>query len=166
MNEYDELLIDKHAGSGIVLDTGLLLLLIIGNARRELVGTFKRLNSFVPEDYDALTTIVNRFQTIATTPNILTEVSNLADRLRDKYKEVYLNAFIAEISLLDEKYVPTKDVLASDAFSIFGLSDAVIAEIANRDLLVMTTDSPLYHYLLTIGLPVLNFNHIRTLFWT
>jgi hypothetical protein len=166
VKEYAESLIDEHVGSGIVLDTGLLLLLIIGNARRELVGTFKRLNSFAPEDYDTLTTIVNRFQTIATTPNILTEVSNLADSLTDKYKEDYLNAFAGEISLLDEKYVPTKAVLSSEAFSIFGLSDAVIAEIANRDLLVMTTDGHLYNYLLTIGLPVLNFNHIRTRYWT
>jgi hypothetical protein len=165
LNEYDESLIDKHAGSGVVLDTGLLLLLIIGNARRELVGSFKRLNSFVPEDYETLITIVNRFQTIATTPNILTEVSNLADSLTAKYKSDYLNAFAAEISLLDEKYVPTKDVLSSDAFSIFGLSDAVIAEIANRDLLVMTTDGKLYNYLSSIGLPVLNFNHIRPLYW-
>jgi hypothetical protein len=166
VKQYAELLIEEHASSGIVLDTNLLLLLIIGKARRELVGTFKRLNSFAPEDYETLTTIVNRFQTVATTPNILTEVSNLADRLTDKYKRDYLNAFAAEISLLDEKYVPTKAVVLSNAFSIFGLSDAVIWEIANRELLVMTTDGQLYHYLLTLGLPVLNFNHIRTQYWT
>jgi hypothetical protein len=65
--------------------------------------------------------------------------------------------------VVESSYLETREGLF---FAVIGLSDAVIAEIANRDLLVMTTDGPLYHYLQTIGLPVLNFNHIRTLYWT
>jgi hypothetical protein len=166
LKEYAESLFQGHAQNGVILDTNLLLLLIFGSARRELVGSYKRLNMFVVEDFDALVTIVSRFRTVATTPNILTEVSNLAASVADKHKDEYVAEFAQEISVLDEQYVPSRHVLMSPALAAFGLSDAVIAEIATRDLLVLTIDAPLYQYLSGMGLPVLNFNHIRTMYWT
>lgn len=148
-----------------MLDTNLLLLLIVGGARRDLIGK-RRLNMFSAEDYDTLVEIAKRFSLLATTPNILTEVSNLADGLAGNHKDAYIDSFVDHVSVLAEHYVPSEQLVGSQVFTLFGLSDAAIAEIANRELLVITIDSPLYHYLSAMGLDVLNFNHIRTNYWT
>jgi hypothetical protein len=166
LKEYAESLFRKHARSGILLDANLLLLLVLGGARVELIGSFKRLNMFAADDYTLLDAIVSRFAIVATTPNVLTEVSNLADGVGGAYRDDYLAAFAKRITVLDERYVASAAVLTSPAFAKFGLTDAVIAEIASRDLLVMTIDLPLYQYLATMGLDVLNFNHLRPYYWT
>jgi hypothetical protein len=163
--DYAESLFEKYSTTGVVLDTNLLLLLILGGARRELIGK-KRLNMFSAEDYDTLSAIVDRFGLLATTPNILTEVSNLADQITGSHRDAYIGSFVNHLSMLDERYVPSNKLVGSPVFNLFGLSDAVIAEIATRELLVMTIDLPLYHYLSAMELDVLNFNHIRTTYWT
>ena len=165
MKEYAEQLFQQHAQAGVLLDTNLLLLLIAGNAQRDLVTSFKRLNMFTLEDYDALASIVRRFERLVTTPNILTEVSNLADNLRGAHKQACLASLVDQITVLDEHYVPSESLIASTALNAFGLTDAVIAEIASRAFLVMTIDLPLYNYLCTLELPVLNFNHLRGFLW-
>ena len=165
MIDYLESLFEKHSATGVVLDTNLLLLLIVGGARRELIGK-KRLNMFSAEDYDTLSAIVGRFGILATTPNILTEVSNFADQITGSHKDAYIGSFVGRLSMLNEHYVPSNKLVGSDVFNLFGLSDAVIAEIATRELLVMTIDLPLYQYLSAMELDVLNFNHIRPNYWT
>jgi len=121
---------------------------------------------FSAEDYDTLSAIVGRFGILATTPNILTEVSNFADQITGSHKDAYIGSFVGRLSMLNEHYVPSNKLVGSDVFNLFGLSDAVIAEIATRELLVMTIDLPLYQYLSAMELDVLNFNHIRTAYWT
>lgn len=121
---------------------------------------------FSAEDYDTLSAVVERFSLLSTTPNILTEVSNLADALTGRYKDDYIASFVNRLSVLNEHYVPSFELVGSPVFKLFGLSDAAIAEIASREILVLTMDAPLYQYLTGLGLDVLNFNHIRTIYWT
>jgi len=149
----------------VVLDTNLLVLFLIGRTRRGLIASHKRLAAFTERDYDALEEIVGRFQIVATTPNVLTEMSNLCDGLTGEDKNKYLAAAINHVNIVDEQYVPSRDVIASIAFSQFGLSDAVLSEIAVRHFLILTVDGSLYHFLMTLSLPVLNFNHLRTAYW-
>jgi hypothetical protein len=123
------------------------------------------LAQFAEEDYDTLEHIVSKFSVVATTPNVLTEVSNLCDNLSGDDKNNYLTCIVTHINLIAEEYVPARIVAAATAFSQFGLSDAVLAEIAGRQFLVLTVDGTLYHFLTTLSLPAINFNHIRTAYW-
>jgi len=123
------------------------------------------LSAFTERDYEALEAIVSRFQVVATTPNVLTEVSNLCQNLDGQDKNRYLTEIANHVNLINEEYVPSRTVISSTAFCQFGLSDAVLTEIAVRQLLVVTADAPLYHFLLHLSLPTVNFNHIRTSFW-
>ncbi|MCY7357876.1 MAG: hypothetical protein LH609_10485 [Rudanella sp.] len=63
--------------SGLLLDTNLLVLLVIGQYDPKRINGHKRLQSYTSEDYDLLLGFMSLFRTFATTPNILTEVSNL-----------------------------------------------------------------------------------------
>jgi hypothetical protein len=163
--DYAESLLEKHATTGVLLDSNLLLLLIVGGARRDLIGK-KRLNMFATEDYDTLNAIVSRADLIVTTPNILTEVSNLADALTGTHKDEYITSLVERLAVLDERYVPSHELIGGTVFNLFGLSDSAIAQIATDRFLIITIDLPLYQYLSAQELDVLNFNHIRTSHWT
>lgn len=159
-------MLEQHASAGVILDANLLVLLVIGKTRRALIGSHKRVSQFTVEDFDALDDLVRRFHVVVTTPNVLTEVSNHCDGFAGDDKEQYLNVIIDHLTVVaEEHYVPSKDMIVTNAFSHFGLSDAVLAEIASRRFLVLTADAQLYHFLLQLGLPAINFNHIRTDYW-
>jgi hypothetical protein len=68
--------------------------LFVGRFQRDLIVKFKRLNTFTPEDYDTLVLVLSEFRNIASTPNVLTEVSNLSGELRDQTRAVYYKSFV------------------------------------------------------------------------
>jgi hypothetical protein len=74
MNEIESLF-SRYRQKGVLVDTNILLLYFVGATNRERISRFNRTQNFIPEDYDLLLQVLGYFQTIATTPNILTEVS-------------------------------------------------------------------------------------------
>ena len=148
-----------------MLDANLLLLLFVGKFRREQIGTFKRLNAFTVEDFDTLVRMLSWFKNILTTPNILTEVSNLSNSLPSNLKRDYFAEFARNIALLKEEYVPSPEAATRSEFVRFGLTDAAIAHLAETKCLIVTVDFPLSQYLTSLGLDAFNFNQIRPLNW-
>jgi hypothetical protein len=158
---YPQRLIFKHRGGSVLVDSNLLLLWFVGVFRRKLIGTYKRLNTFSSEDFDLLAEFLKSFRKIVTTPNILTEVSNLSGALTDHIKPHYFASFTSSLDLLQEEYVRTTEAAANPLFLRLGLTDAVIATVAARPILVITTDFELYYRLQGLGVDVVNFNHQR-----
>lgn len=159
-------LFKKHVSTGIVLDSNLLLLLFVGSYDRSLVGTHKRTREYAPEDYDLLSALVSRFRALVTTPNILTEVSNLAGYIADPARELLFGTMRIEIARLSENYLPSSSVVSDERFPRYGLTDTAIYRLAESDsLLVLTDDLKLAGFLHTAGVDAVNFNHIRTGSW-
>lgn len=167
MSDYIDELVEKHARSGVLLDANLLLLLIIGLTRRDLVGKINCLDAYVPEDVDTLSKLLSFFAKITTLPNIWTEVSNLAgqaltghvrdrcfDLMADKIRDLGPEILLASTTASEEP-----------CFHFLGLTDAAIANVAKQPLLVLTADGRLATHLERLGLPVLNFNNLRPLGW-
>jgi rRNA-processing protein FCF1 len=164
MTEYANGLIQKYHRAGVLLDTNLLLLYFIGLADPKGITGFKRTRQFVEEDFYTLVSLLNRFSLVATTPNILTEVSNLLGQLAEHLKPSYFAELVRGITLLNESYLPSADVATTAEFNRFGITDAGIHMLAHN-YLVITDDFRLSQYLQSKGLDVLNFNHIRPLNW-
>ena len=159
-------LIRKHAGQGLLIDTNVLMLLLVGNVDPTQIPTVKVTanRGFTERDFDLLVSIVVRFSRIITTPHILAEVSNHADKLkRDSQNK--LEAFVSRIESCDERFDPAAQIAKSVAFEKFGLTDGAISELAMKGVLVLTVDFPLYGYLQKKGADVVNFNHLRPLAW-
>lgn len=157
-------LIRRHRKSGVLLDTNVLLLYVVGAVDRKQIGTFKRTMQFAPEDYDLVSGIVGRFDRLVSTPNILTEVSNLLGQLPANLHSTFFQAFGVGIRLLEENLVKSSEVSSRPEFTRLGLTDTAIIHVA-RQHLVVTTDWPLSNSLASAGVDVINFNHIRTLNW-
>lgn len=141
---------------GILLDTNLLLLLTAGLYSPKKIREFKRTQAFDSQDYEALIKLISRSKKLFTTPNILTEASNL---LGNDLMPV-LGTLICEF---EECYVKSSQIIEENVklFEKFGLSDAVIKQLSTENILIITVDLPLYHFISSLGLPVMNFTHIR-----
>lgn len=74
-------LINRYTSKGILVDTNILLLYFVGGIRRSRISQFNRTKQFNTKDYDLLIALLSDFRTVATTPNILTEVSSFIDKL-------------------------------------------------------------------------------------
>ena len=155
----------ERGRAGVLLDTNILLLFVVGSFAREQIPQFKRTIMFTKEDYDILDRFLMRFESIVTTPNILTEVSNLSGQWKGRYKDAYFKVLAHSITLLNEHYLPSDEISNMEEFKSFGLTDAGMLQLARDRYLVVTDDLSLYQYLLGKGVAAINFNHIRVESW-
>ena len=155
-------LLAKHRGGAVLVDSNLLLLFFIGEFQRDLIAKFKRLNTFTPEDYDTLAIVLKQFGKIVTTPNIVTEVSNLSGALQGNTRAAYYNSFALRLAVLNEKYVQSTEAVSTPVFRALGITASGISLIAKQGLLVLTDDFTLYQYMSGSGIDALNFNHVRS----
>jgi len=156
-------LMGKHYHKGLLSDTNVLLLLLVGSLDSKLIGNFKITanHGFDEADFNLLLAFVGKFQKIVTTPHILTEVSNHADKMKgDNHKKIF-DRFISLIEQLDERGESAKMLTKTDAFVRFGLTDTAIGSLASKNLLVLTVDLRLVGYLQKKNVDVVNFNHLR-----
>jgi len=163
--KYIEKLIFKYRNKGILPDSNILLVYFIGSYNENLISSFKRTKIFTIEDFKTLSKIINYFSKVYTTPNILTEVSNLSNQLPEKTKIKYYEEFKKHVSLLNENYFESNIICNTSHFNKYGLTDASIIELSQKKYLVLTDDLKLSNYLNTIGIDVINFNHIRMINW-
>jgi len=162
---HDEIArIRGYRNPGVLVDSNLLLLVFLGGYDRRQIGTNKRLAVFTSEDFQLLTIFLRQFSRIVTTPNILTEVSNLSSAIPDTKKAAYFTWFASRLAVLQEEYVPSIAALGN-RWARFGLTDAGIAEIAKSRYLVLTDDFRLSQVLPSEGIDAVNFNHLREMYW-
>ncbi len=162
MNDYAIRLLSKHRGTGLLIDTNILLMLLIGSYNRHMIEQFKRTKQYTIEDYDLAIAVIRRVNNVITLPSILAEVSNLAGQLGGK-RSLFecFSAFANWIQQLEEQQIASVDVAQTDEFLRFGLTDASILQVARTGYLVLTDDFRLSNYMESNKLDVLNFTHLR-----
>jgi len=164
--QYLELLLTKYKNKGLLIDTNLLLLYFVGIYDPQRIPKFKRTMIFVVEDFYTLWNLFKYFDKIVTTPNILTEVNSLANQLATDLKPAFFSKFAEQLITLEEHYVETIKLSATEHFPKVGLTDAGILNLARDQYLVLSDDFKLVGYLSKQGIDAINFNYIRTLNWS
>lgn len=160
INTYVEQLLIEYKNKGAIIDTPLLLLYFIGKYDINRIKTFKRTEIYSEEEFYIIgNLILGHFSKILTTPNILTEISNLSGQLPEKEK--FYEKLKTEINILDEKYFPSKTLCENEKFSEFGLTDISIKFLANRKYLIITDDLPFVNFLQNKKIPVINWNWLK-----
>ncbi|MEH1950509.1 MAG: PIN domain-containing protein [Nostoc sp.] len=153
---------------GVLIDTNILLLFLVGSVNQERITKFNRTQKFIPEDYELLLEFIARFQKLVTTPDILTEVNSLVNQLgepeRSQCFEIFAQ-FVKNVALLDEYYVNSLDAVNTEKFVKFGLTDSGILTLSKGKYLVLTDDFKLASYLQSVEVDVINFNNIRVFNW-
>lgn len=156
--------ISQFYDKGIVLDTNLMILYVVGLHDTTRIRRFSRTSKYTEEDFVTLCQILGKFKRIYTTPNILTETSNLTEKGNDGAKFSFFCSFETVIRGMEEQYIKSNDLAKEKVFKKFGLADSSITQLASKGFLILTDDLNLSSYLSNISLPVMNFNHIRSLY--
>jgi hypothetical protein len=161
--EFFETLLRRYRGKGLLVDTNVLLLLLVGSIDPKIIGDFKITanQGFTETDYETLQNLIKNFQKVVTTPHILAEVSNHADKFKSESHQRIFSKFISLIDLLEEHFESAKALARSDAFVRFGLTDTAISMLAAKKFLVLTVDLSLAGYLKKKGVDAINFNNLR-----
>jgi len=154
MNEDESLLrfLEKFHGKRLLLDTNLLL--------PYFIGRFDRFYSQVPspgslqeEEFVLLARIIRHFEKagrVLTTPHLLTEVSNISERLKQN-QTAFLLFIRSMIRDLDERFdarrIGAARLAGQGCFSQFGLADTAIIDLAYNSIFILTNDQPMARYL-------------------
>jgi predicted nucleic acid-binding protein len=157
--------VDANRSEGLLIDTNLLVLFVVGSVNRGRIERFKRTAKYSEHDYELLLRVIERFSRLYTVAHVLAEVSNLTDltgtervRARRVLKET--------LSVLIEPEMPSARAAQSRPYEDLGLVDAAIAAVAREHkCAVLTDDLDLYLALSRESMPVLNFTHLRARDW-
>lgn len=145
----------------LLVDTNPLVLLVVGLADPRQIERFNRTRAYTREDFERLRSFVNGYEELVTTPNIVTETSNLAGQLAEPLRGKALAVLAGLVTLCDERYFESRVVVQEPLFRRLGLTDTAIALGARLPVAVLTDDLPLYGRLASTGAEVFNFNHVR-----
>lgn len=162
MTPEAERLIRRFSHHGVIVDTNVLLLYVVGITDPREISNFKRTQQFTIEDFDVLVEFLDRFRRRVTTSHILTEVINWIGYLRDDIKMDAFDRLAAMIQVfLTEELQVALPITRQQEFRRFGLTDIGIQHVAASTYLVLTDDAPLTDHLLRNGVAAYNFNYLR-----
>lgn len=145
----------------VLLDANLLVLLVVGSVDRRLIAQHKRLGAYEVRDYLLLLEALSRYDGISSTPNLLTEASNLLRQSAEPHRGRLADALRLLVDEADEIFVQSRVACMNKSYRRLGLADAGILEIFQRGCDVLTADFDLYDVLARAGSRVVNFNHLR-----
>ena len=145
----------------VLLDANLLLLLIVGQTERHHIGQ-NRLKAYDADAFDLLVDIVESAPQVATTPNVMTEVSNLLGLcLHGETLVAARNVLGNWAGLAFETYIRSRSAVDAVEFGRLGLTDAAVLESMTDEVTLWTDDLGLYLSALRRGLSAQNFTHLR-----
>ena len=155
--------------SGLLIDTNLLILFIVGSVNRNRIQEFKRTSKYSKDDFDLLLRIVELFEKrsklLYTVTQVIAEVSNLTDL---KGPERLLARYLLRSTLESFREPEISSIKASQGsqYERLGIADSAIAVTAREyNCAVLTDDFDLYHALITNKIEAINFTHLRASKW-
>jgi predicted nucleic acid-binding protein len=155
---------DRNARlKGLLVDTNLLVLLIVGSVNRDRISRFKRTTGYSPADWDLLIGLLEQISRRYTIPHVLAEVSALSD-LKSPELETARTVLHNLNGEMLELQIPSADACTNPLYLRLGLTDAAIVHTARlQGFSVLTNDSGPYAALADEGSYVAMFNHLRDL---
>jgi hypothetical protein len=153
-------LIGKHRSNGLLIDSNLLLLLVIGLYDRRRIEVFKRTSIYTLGDFKRIGWLQQQFERLWTTPNILTEVDNLGRQLPTREWPGFASSLRSLCLKMLESSVSSVEATGRSTFSRLGLTDNVTLSLGSSFLLI-SDDLPLCLEVSRLGYDAVNFNHLR-----
>lgn len=154
-------LFSKHAKTGILVDANLLFLYCVGRCDESRISIEKGTREYTRDDFHLLRQVIARFACIVTTPNILTEVDNLSERLtqdvRNDFREL---TQLQLLKIINECYIASARASDNVVFRRLGLTDATIGVLADQGILVLTNDFDLAHTLAHRKVGCIHYNSV------
>lgn len=172
MFSFDEIkkFIAKYQPDGIIIDTNLLILFLVGSFDQDYIKAYKLLNNNNKEtsieDFELLKNILDLFKKLIITPQVIAELSNLSITKGGIQKDrlpAYLRTVIAFLKSSEERHQKTDCLwgLGMKVLSDYGLTDLTMFELSRQTgMPIITDDFPFWHY--SYGkIPIIKFQDIK-----
>ncbi len=157
--------ISHYHSKGVLIDTQLLLVILVGNVEPRLIGKVARTDDYSRSDYERLRDLLGHFSQFITLSQILTEAGNLLKRncptqniLLDLSREL---ALFVHAERTREPQSPSRQITHHPAFCRLGYADAAILTAAAGKYLLLTADRPLQDTARNTGVDVLPFQWLQ-----
>ncbi|QWR78006.1 hypothetical protein [Candidatus Magnetomonas plexicatena] len=152
----------KYKRTGVLLDTNLLLLYLVGYYDPNYIKKFKRTFKYSIEDFYFLKDYIERFDKIIITPQVLAEIWNFAEKIEVGRFGGFLISSIPQIAYMSENYIEKDRIISEQSFHYIGVTDtSVILTAKALKCLVLTDDFRSYIYYENNKIEVININHLR-----
>ena len=164
-------LIRRHAPHGLLIDTNVLLLYLVGSFSTEFIERFKRTRSrgYTAEDFVLVANLARLFARVVTMPHILAELSNLSMQIESPHLTAHFRCVVGFLRAAREECVTKDTILLSPRLALLpkiGITDLSIIEAAKRGkYLVLTDDLNAAIALRSALCGVINLNEIRGELW-
>jgi hypothetical protein len=141
----------------VIVDSNIFILFLAGQINENKIERYTRSSLYTREDYYFLINILSNYDRIITSPNILTEVDNILNRItgEDKYKYLLLVKSIYKQTI--EKYIETETVAKNWFFDILGITDSSILMMAKDCELLISGDSSLCDHAKSLNIKTFDF---------
>lgn len=157
-------LISKYKKEGVILDTNLLLLYLIGSYDVDYICQFKRTCMYDVNDFRWLRNFIHNFDSVIVTPQVLGELWNFVEKIRKDRFSRFLDVTIPRLIGLCEHYIEKELIIEETCFRYVGVTDtSLICSGKQRKCLVITDDLRSYSYYLSNGVEAININHLRVI---
>ena len=156
--------LDEHIRrAGLLLDTNLLVLYLVGMVNPRRIEQHKRTRAYRLSDFLILADIVEAARTLYTLPHVLAETSNLTV-LMGREEAVARELLHEFITMVEEYPITSREAATHRAYGRLGLTDAAVVTTVGRiGCALLTADLKLYVTCLEEGLGAWNFTHLRGL---
>jgi len=137
------------------------LVLVVGSVAPDLLGATPHLKQFEPESLLVLEAFVLRFRSITITPHVATETSHFIKKISGADGKLVKAKFVELLHGIRERSIPSRTAAARDEFAWLDLADCTLLEGSGAGDTLLSTDAVLVNRRLELGLPAVNFNHLR-----
>jgi predicted nucleic acid-binding protein len=141
----------------VIIDTNVFILFLSGKINENRIKNYTRNSLYTKEDYYLLLNILSNYDRIITSPNILTEVDTILNRItgEDKYKYLVLVKTIYKQTI--EKYIKTETISQNWYFDELGITDSSVLMMAKECELLISGDSSLCDYAKSLNIKIFDF---------
>lgn len=147
---------------GIYIDANLIVLLVVGLTKQELILKHRRTKEFTVVDYELLIEFLAQFSTVLVTPNTATEASKLLRQHAEPERSQILGTFRNLVKESEETSIDSSVAVDHVRFPSLGLTDIVLLSEASPNTPLITVDLDLYLETLSKDTAAaINFNHMR-----
>jgi len=160
----------SYTPRGLLVDTNVLILFLIGQYNTEFIQKIGRLSGYSADDFEILKKVFFIFSSrkLIITPQVIAELSNLTitKGMREGGKCIiaylktvidFLKSSLEEHQKIDCLYDAQIEILGR-----YGFTDMTMFELAKKEKLpIITDDLNLHIYASSNGVPVINFQHVK-----
>lgn len=144
----------------VLLDTGPLLLYLVGSYNNQYLSKI----DYKSQDYVLLVDFL-KSREIVVTPQVLAEVSNLANkRLKEaNFSSFFINSINILIKSREDYIEKDKIIKKSKEVADFGITDTSLIEASasSRGRLLVTSDAKLFYYCSGNDIPVIHLDSLK-----